>query len=64
MVDEALKHRNTKMEEEDKGEFLLIEDKMFQDIQNIDFLSSKFLCSLNFDRETWSRSVLASEEDC
>ena len=41
VVDEALNHRNTKMEEEEKGEFILMDDKLYHDIQNINFLSSK-----------------------
>jgi hypothetical protein len=32
MIDEALKHRNTKTEEEDKGEFVILEEKFFRDL--------------------------------
>lgn len=32
VIDEALKHRNTKIEEEEKGEFVVMNDKLFNEL--------------------------------
>ena len=41
IIDQALKHRNTKLNEEEKGEFVVLEDKFYKDLQQTNFLSSR-----------------------
>jgi hypothetical protein len=64
IIDDALKHRNTKLEDEEKGEFVVLEEKFFKDLQQTNFISSKNLNFITYCRETWKRSVLLTEEDC
>lgn len=63
VIDEALKHRNTKIEEEEKGEFVVMNDKLFNELQQTNFLSSKQYYDTNIIREAWARSVPTLEED-
>ena len=63
VLDEALHHRNTKTEDEEKGEFILLEDKFFKELQETNFLSSILYLYLNPFRKTWQRCVFTSEED-
>ena len=64
VVDEALSHRNTKAEEEEKGEFVLLDEKVFKDLQHTNFLSSKWLQLMLCYREAWPRGVPLAKEDC
>jgi hypothetical protein len=32
VIDDALKHRNTKLEDEEKGEFVVLEERFFRDL--------------------------------
>lgn len=43
VVDDALTHRNTKLEEDEKGEFVIMEEKFFKDLQEGNFISSKII---------------------
>jgi len=36
-----LKHRNTTADDDEKGQFVVIEDKMLKELQQANFLSSK-----------------------
>jgi len=62
IIDDALKLRNSKTEEEEKGEFVYIHEKLFDDLKNINFLSSKLTTILIVNRKTWQRSISAPEE--
>jgi hypothetical protein len=41
VIDEALRHRNTKIDDESKGEFVLVTDEFFKELQQGVYLSSK-----------------------
>ena len=41
VIDEALKHRNTAADDDEKGQFVVLEDRIFKELQQINFLSSK-----------------------
>ncbi len=62
IIDDALKLRNTKTNEEEKGEFVYMNQDFFDDLKNINFLSSKLICFMIINRKTWQGSILASEE--
>jgi len=62
IIDEALRLRNTKTEEEEKGEFVYIHEKLFDDLKNTNFLSSKLTSALIVNRKTWQGSIPAAEE--
>jgi len=63
-VHKALKARNSKIEEEDKGEFVVLRDELFKEIRDTNFFSSKIVLYLTHDRETRQRSLLPSKEGC
>ena len=58
-----MRHRNSKTEDEEKGEFVVIEDKLFKEISQTNLFSSNIFPLLTLSREAWQRSVLATEED-
>jgi hypothetical protein len=41
VIEEALKHRNTTAEDDEKGQFVVLEDRIFKELQQANFLSSK-----------------------
>jgi len=63
IIDDALKLRNTKADEEEKGEFVYIHNQLFEDLKNTNFLSSKLTNCFMINRKTWQRSIFAAEED-
>jgi hypothetical protein len=42
VIDEALKQRNTTTEDEEKWEFVVLEQQIFKELQHTSFLSSKY----------------------
>lgn len=63
VINEALRRRNSKVDDEEKGEYVLLSDQLYKDLQETNYLSSKFTWVINIYRETWQRCVLASEEN-
>lgn len=63
MIADALKHRNTKTEEEEKGEYVVLDERHYTNLQNTNFLSSN-TSNLTYYRETWKWSVPTVKEDC
>ena len=58
-----MKHRNTKTEDVEKGEFIVMKDSLFEELYNTFYLSSTITIVNNILRETWQRSLLATIED-
>lgn len=51
-----------KTNEEEKGEFVLVSEKFFNDFKETEFFSSIYLL-LTFYREAWQRYILAAKEN-
>lgn len=41
VIDQALRNRNTKADDESKGEFVVVSNEFFNDLKNSQYLSSK-----------------------
>jgi hypothetical protein len=42
----------------------VLDERFFKDLQQTNFISSKYSIRITCLRETWKRSILPSEEDC
>jgi hypothetical protein len=62
IIDDALRLRNSTADDQEKGEFVYINEELFEDMKHINFLSSKAISLITVIRETWQRSVPTAKE--
>ncbi len=62
MIDEALKKRNTKADEEEKGEYVVVQEAFFSELQRTNYVSSNAIGFNHIPRNPWQRALSAIEE--
>jgi hypothetical protein len=62
IIEDALRLRNSTADDKERGEFVYINEQLFEDMKTISFLSSKAIILTIVNRETWQRSVLTAKE--